>query len=188
MYSLADALRYSSFQVVSIITTTGYAAMDFNLWPDSSRFILFMLMFIGGCAGSTSGGMKVVRLLLMLKYAYKVLFRMIHPKAVTPVRLNGRVVPEDVMTSIVSFLVIYILIFFTSSSLLSFMGMDFVTAMSASIATLGNVGPGLGLVGPMNSFDSIPDLGKLLLIVNMWIGRLEIFTVMVLLMPAFWKR
>lgn len=188
VYSLADALRYSSFQVVSIITTTGYATADFNLWPDSSRFILFMLMFIGGCAGSTSGGMKMVRLLLMLKYAYKVLFRTIHPKAVTPVRLNGRAVPEDVMTSIVSFLVIYILIFFISSSLLSFMGMDFVTAMSASIATLGNVGPGLGLVGPMNSFDSIPDLGKLLLIANMWIGRLEIFTVMVLLTPAFWKR
>lgn len=188
VYSLADAFRYSSFQVISILTTTGYATADFNLWPDSSRFILFLLMFIGGCAGSTSGGVKVVRLLLLLKYAQKVLFKVLHPKAVVPVRFNGKTVPEDVIHSIVSFMVIYFMIFVVSSTMLSLMGMDFVTSLSASIATLGNVGPGLGLVGPMASFDSIPDLGKLILTANMWIGRLEVFTVMVILTPAFWRR
>ncbi len=188
VYSLADAFRYSSFQVISILTTTGYATADFNLWPDSSRFILFLLMFIGGCAGSTSGGVKVVRLLLLLKYAQKVLFKVIHPKAIIPIRFNNKTVPEEVIHSIVSFMVIYLMIFFASSTLLSLMGMDFVTTLSASIATLGNVGPGLGLVGPMASFDSIPDPGKLVLIANMWIGRLEVFTVIVLLTPAFWKR
>jgi trk system potassium uptake protein TrkH len=188
VYSLADAFRHSSFQVISILTTTGYATADFNLWPDSSRFILFLLMFIGGCAGSTSGGVKVVRLLLLLKYAQKVLFKVIHPKAIIPIRFNNKTVPEEVIHSIVSFMVIYLMIFFASSTLLSLMGMDFVTTLTASIATLGNVGPGLGLVGPMASFDSIPDLGKLILIANMWIGRLEVFTVIVLLTPAFWKR
>ncbi|WP_091934224.1 TrkH family potassium uptake protein [Methanolobus profundi] len=187
VYSITDAFRYSIFQVISILTTTGYASVDFDLWPDSPRFILFLLMFIGGCAGSTSGGVKVVRLLLLLKYAQKVLLNVIHPKAVIPIRFNNKKVPDDVIHSIVSFLVIYILIFAVSSTLLSMLGMDFITTLSASIATLGNVGPGLGLVGPMASFDNIPDPGKLILIANMWIGRLEVFTVIVLLTPAFWK-
>uniref|UniRef100_UPI00272E0CAE potassium transporter TrkG n=1 Tax=Methanococcoides sp. TaxID=1966350 RepID=UPI00272E0CAE len=104
------------------------------------------------------------------------------------IRFNNKTVPEEVIHSIVSFMVIYLMIFFASSTLLSLMGMDFVTTLSASIATLGNVCPGLGLVGPMASFDSIPDPGKLILIANMWIGRLEVFTVIVLLTPAFWKR
>lgn len=187
VYSIADAFRYSIFQVISILTTTGYATVDFNLWPDSPKFILFLLMFIGGCAGSTSGGVKVVRLILLLKYTQNVLHKTIHPKAVIPIRFNNKTVPEDVIHSVVSFLVIYILIFIVSSTLLSMMGMDFITTLSASIATLGNVGPGLGLVGPMASFDSIPDPGKLILIANMWIGRLEVFTVIVLLTPTFWK-
>lgn len=188
VYSLPDAFRYSSFHVISILTTTGYATVDFNIWPDSSRFILFILMFIGGCAGSTSGGLKVVRFLLLLKYTQKVLFKVIHPKAIVPIRFNNKTVPEDIIHSIVSFMIIYFLIFFASSTLLALMGMDFVTSLSASIATLGNVGPGLGLVGPMANFDAIPDPGKLILIANMWIGRLEVFTVIVLLTPAFWKR
>ena len=114
VYSLADAFRYSSFHVISILTTTGYATADFNLWPDSSRFILFLLMFIGGCAGSTSGGIKVVRLLLLIKYAQKELFKVIHPKAVIPIRLNNKMVPEEIMHAIVSFMVIYFFIFFAS--------------------------------------------------------------------------
>ena len=187
VYSLADAFRYSSFHVISILTTTGYATVDFNLWPDSSRFIIFLLMFIGGCAGSTSGGVKVVRLLLLVKYAGNVLFKVLHPKAIKPIRFNNKTVPDEVIQSIVSFMVIYFMIFVISSTLLSLMGMDFVTTLSASIATLGNVGPGLGLVGPMANFDAIPDMGKLVLIANMWIGRLEVFTVIVLLTPAFWK-
>ncbi len=188
MYSLSTAFRYSIFHVVSIITTTGYAITDYNLWPDSCRFLLFLLMFIGGCAGSTSGGVKVVRLLLLLKHSHRVLFKTLHPKAVVPIRLNGKVVPEDIIHSIVSFMVIYVMIFFVSSTLLTFTGLDFIASMSASIATLGNLGPGFGIVGPMGSFASISDPGKLMLMINMWIGRLEVFTVMVLLLPDFWKR
>lgn len=187
VYAIADSFRYSIFHVVSILTTTGYATVDFNMWPDSSRFILFLLMFIGGCAGSTSGGMKVVRVLLLMKYADNVLFKTIHKKAIRPIRFNNKKVPEDIMNAIVSFLIIYFMIFITSATLLSLIGVDFVTTLSASIATLGNVGPGLGLVGPMANFGNLPDLGMLILTANMWIGRLEVFTVIVLLTPAFWK-
>lgn len=149
--------------------------------------VLFMLMFIGGSAGSAAGGIKVVRLLLMLKYAYRELFRSLQPKLVRPIRLGERVVPEDVMNSIFSFIILYILVFMTSTFILSLMGIEKVSAASASIATLGNIGPGFDLVGPTSNFSAIPVLGKLVLIANMWIGRLEIFTVLVLLIPGFWR-
>ena len=184
---IGTSFRYAIFQALSILTTTGYATHDFNTWPDSSRMVLFMLMFIGGCAGSTAGGIKVVRLLLMLKYAYRELFRSLQPKMVRPIRLGERVVPEDVMNSIFSFIILYILVFMTSTFILSLMGIEKVSAASASIATLGNIGPGFDLVGPSSNFSAIPVLGKLVLIANMWIGRLEIFTVLVLLIPGFWK-
>lgn len=185
--SVFTSLRYSIFQVVSILTTTGYATYDFNLWPDSSRMILFLLMFIGGCAGSTAGGIKVVRLQLMLKYGYRELFRSLQPKLVRHIRLGSRVVPEEIMGSIFSFIILYILVFMTSTFILSLQGIDMLSATSASIVTLGNIGPGFELVGPWSNFSMIPGLSKLVLIANMWIGRLEIFTVMVLLIPGFWR-
>ncbi len=184
---IGTSFRYAIFQVLSILTTTGYATHDFNTWPDSSRMVLVILMFIGGCAGSTAGGIKVVRLLLMLKYAYRELFRSLQPKLVRPIRLGERVVPEDVMNSIFSFIILYILVFMTSTFILSELGIGAVSAASASIVTLGNIGPGFDLVGPWSNFSTIPVLGKLVLIANMWIGRLEIFTVLVLLIPGFWK-
>ncbi|WP_407357092.1 TrkH family potassium uptake protein [Methanolobus sp. WCC5] len=183
-----NAFRYSAFQVVSITTTTGFATVDFNLWADSAKMVLLVVMFIGGCAGSTSGGIKVVRILLLLKYAKRALFKSIHPRAVKPIKFNNRTVPEDVMQAIVSFVVIYFMIFALSTIILSLLGMDLITSITASIATLGNIGPGFGLVGPMANFDVVPLAGKLLLIANMWIGRLEIFTVIVMLTPEFWKR
>lgn len=181
-------LRYAIFQVVSIITTTGFASVDFNLWPDSSRIVLVFMMFIGGCAGSTSGGPTVVRVLLLLKYANGELFRFIHPRAVKPIKFNGKVVPDDIIHQVISFMVIYFLIFVTSTFLISLMNVDIITAFTASIATLGNIGPGLDLVGPMSSYNCMPPLAKLIMIANMWIGRLEVFTVMVLFTPEFWKR
>lgn len=181
-------LRYALFQVVSIVTTTGFASVDFNLWPDSSRIILLVLMFIGGCAGSTSGGPKVVRVLLLLKYANRELFKSIHPRAVKNVKFNGKIVPDNIIHQVIAFMVIYFLIFIASTFVLSLMDVDIITAITASIATLGNVGPGFNLIGPMSSFNSIPALAKLVLIANMWIGRLEVFTVMVLFTPEFWKR
>lgn len=182
------AFRHAVFQVVSITTTTGFATVDFNMWVDPSKIVLLAVMFIGGCAGSTSGGVKVVRILLLFKYARRALFKSIHPKAVKPIKFNNKSVPDDVMQAIVSFVVIYFMIFAISASLLSLMGMDIISSVTSSIATLGNIGPGFGLVGPMANFDAVPLLGKLLLIANMWIGRLEVFTVMVLLTPEFWRR
>lgn len=186
--TLLTSFRYAIFQVVSIVTTTGYATFDFNLWGDSAKMVLLAVMFIGGCAGSTGGGVKVVRFLLLLKYAQRALFKSIHPRAVKTVKFNNKSVPEDVLQAIISFVVIYFMIFAISTSLLALMGLDLVSSITASIATLGNIGPGFNIVGPMASFDPIPFAGKLLLIGNMWVGRLEVFTVMVMLTPEFWKR
>lgn len=185
--TVETAFRYAVFQVVSITTTTGYASADFDIWSDSARIILLAVMFIGGSAGSTAGGIKAVRILLLFKYGKNVLFKALHPKAIKPVKYNGRSVPEEIMQSIVSFVVIYMMIFAISTGLLALMGMDLISSITASIATLGNIGPGFNLVGPMANFDVVPFLGKLLLIANMWIGRLEVFTVIVMLTPEFWK-
>jgi trk system potassium uptake protein TrkH len=184
---IALSFRYAIFQVISILTTTGYATHDFNIWPDSGRMILFMIMFIGGCAGSTAGGIKIVRLLLMLKYGYRELLKALQPKMVRPIRLGNRVVSEEIMGSIFSFMILYLLIFMTSTFILSLFEIDLISAASASIVTLGNIGPGFNLVGPWSNFSAIPAIGKLVLIVNMWIGRLEIFTILVLLIPGLWR-
>ncbi|SES65556.1 trk system potassium uptake protein TrkH [Methanococcoides vulcani] len=186
--SIPTSFRYAVFQVVSILTTTGYATTDFNLWADSGKVVLLAMMFIGGCAGSTAGGIKVVRLLLLLKYARSELFKAIHPKAVRPIKFNGKSVPVDIMHAIISFVVIYFLIFLISSAILSIFGMDLTSSVTASIATLGNIGPGFNMVGPMANFSTVPAIGKLVLIANMWIGRLEVFTVIVMLTPEFWRR
>ena len=186
-YSVIESFRYAVFQVLSILTTTGYATFDFNTWPDSCRMILFMLMFIGGCAGSTAGGVKVVRILLMIKYGYRELFKTLQPKLIRHIRLGDRVIPDEAMGSIFSFMILYILVFMISTLILSLLNVDMISAASASIVTLGNIGPGFDLVGPWSNFSTIPIIGKLVLIANMWIGRLEIFTVLVLLIPGFWK-
>ncbi|AKB54244.1 MULTISPECIES: TrkH family potassium uptake protein [Methanosarcina] len=183
-----NSFRFAIFQIVSIITTTGFATVDFNLWPDSAKMVLITVMFIGGCAGSTGGGMKVVRILILLRYSRAELFKAIHPKAIKAVKFNNKNVPDEIVNSIVSFVVIYLLIFLSSTLILSVLGMDIITSFTASIATLGNIGPGLNVIGPMGSFDPIPALGKLVLIANMWIGRLEVYTVILLFTPEFWSK
>ncbi|MEA3293731.1 MAG: TrkH family potassium uptake protein [Euryarchaeota archaeon] len=185
--NVIESFRYAIFHVLSIMTGTGYATFDFNTWPDSCRIILFMLMFIGGCAGSTAGGIKVVRILLLIKYGYRELFKTLQPKLIRHIRLGNRVIPDEVMSSIISFVILYMLVFVTSTVILCLLEIDLISAASASIVTLGNVGPGFDLVGPWSNFSTIPIIGKLVLIANMWIGRLEIFTVLVLLIPGFWK-
>lgn len=187
-YTVFDSLRYAVFQVISIVTTTGFATIDFNLWSDSSKMVLFIIMFIGGSAGSTAGGIKVVRVLLLLKYGRRELFKSVHRKAIKPIKFNGKTVSDDVMKSIIAFVVIYFMIFMFSSVILSILGMDMVSSLTASIATLGNIGPGFNMIGPMANFDIVHPIGKLVLIANMWIGRLEVFTVIVMLTPEFWKR
>ncbi|GFO98190.1 cation transporter [groundwater metagenome] len=187
--TIEEAVRYASFQVVSILTTTGFSSTDFSQWPESTKLILLLLMFVGGSAGSTGGALKVVRVVLLMKYGAREIYKSIHPKMVRPIRLGDTVIPEDVMQAIFSFFILYLLVFVGSSLVLSMLGLDFMSSISASATTLGNVGPGLSAhVGPMSNFASLHVVGKLVLILNMWIGRLEVMTVLVLFVPSFWKK
>ncbi len=186
--TIAEAFRFGAFQVVSIITTTGFATADYEQWPAMSQIILVLCMFIGASAGSTGGGMKCLRIMLYLKYCYKEIFSLIHPHAVTQIKIGGKPVPEDVLKSVLGFLGLYIGLFVLCSILLAGLGVDFVTSFAAVAATIGNIGPGFGSVGPIENYSQIPYLGKWLLIWCMLLGRLEIYTVIILLVPEFWRK
>jgi len=185
---IGRSFRYGAFQVVSILTTTGYATADYEQWPAMTHLILFFCMFIGASAGSTGGGMKCLRVMLYLKYCYKELFSLIHPHAVKQIKIGRKPVPDDVMRSVLGFLGLYIGLFALCTILLSSMGVDFVTSISAVAATMGNIGPGFGSVGPTENFVHIPYLGKWLLSWCMLLGRLEIYTIVILLVPEFWRK
>jgi trk system potassium uptake protein TrkH len=186
--TIGNALRYGTFQVVSIITTTGFATADYEKWPAMSQLILLLCMFIGASAGSTGGGMKCLRIMLCFKYCYRELFSLIHPRAVSPIKIGGKTVPDDVMRSVVGFLALYMGLFAVSTVALAGLGVDFRTSFSAIAASIGNIGPGFGLVGPVENYAHIPYLGKWLLIWCMLLGRLEIFTVIILVVPEFWRK
>jgi len=179
--------RQSFFQVLTILTTAGFATDDFNLWADDAKVILLVLMFIGGCAGSAGGGPKIVRTWLIMKFALNELYKALHPRAVRPLRLGGRVVPPEILRSIVAFLLLYLMVFALSVVCLVCLGSDLMTGITASIATLGNIGPGFGTVGPMANYAHLHPLAKILLFFTMWIGRLEVMTVLVLLQPHVWR-
>jgi len=185
---LSENFRYSIFQVASIITTTGFGTADYEVWPILPQYILIMLMFVGGCAGSTGGGMKVARILLLLKHAQVQVFRLIHPRAIRIVKLGNRPVDKEVLQAILGFFALFIGIFVFASLLMAACGMDLVSGGAAVIACLANIGPGLGTVGPVDNFAHIPDFGKSVLIVCMLMGRLELFTVLVLFFPSFWRK
>ena len=182
------ALRYGSFQVVSIITTTGYATADYERWPAMSQLILLLCMFFGASAGSTGGGMKCLRIMLCFKYCYRELFSLIHPHAVTQIKISNKAVPDDVLRSVVGFLALYVALFALSSVALAGMGVDFKTSFAAVAASIGNIGPGFGMVGPVGNYAQIPILGKWLLVWCMLLGRLEIFTVIIMIVPEFWRK
>ena len=186
--TMGDALRYGAFQVVSIVTTTGYATADYEQWPAMSQLILLMCMFLGASAGSTGGGMKCLRIMLCFKYCYRELFSLIHPHAVTRIKIGGKTVPDDVMRSVLGFLALYVGLFALSSVVLAGLGVDFTTSYTAVAATIGNIGPGFGAVGPLENFAGIPVAGKWLLVWCMLLGRLEIFTVIILVVPEFWRK
>ncbi len=186
--TLGQSLRFGAFQVVSIITTTGYATADYEQWPAMSQLILLLCMFIGASAGSTGGGMKCLRVLLCFKYCYRELFSLVHPRAVSQIKIGGKTVSDDIMRSILGFLALYVGLSALSTVLLAGMGVDFVTSIAAVAATIGNIGPGLGTVGPVDNYAQIPYLGKWLLIWCMLLGRLEIFTVIILMVPEFWRK
>ncbi|MCD6580359.1 MAG: TrkH family potassium uptake protein, partial [Desulfuromusa sp.] len=183
-----ENLRYSIFQVSSIMTTTGFATADYELWLVLPQYILVLLMFIGGCAGSTGGGMKVARILLLFKHAQVQVFRLIHPRAIRLVKLGNHPVDKDVLQSILGFFALFIGVFVVGSLLVAASGMDLVSAGGAVVACLSNIGPGLGTVGPVDNFAHVPGFGKSVLIVCMLMGRLELFTVLVLFFPSFWHK
>jgi len=187
-HHFGENFRYSIFQVSSIITTTGFATADFELWSVLPQYILVLLMFIGGCAGSTGGGIKVARILLIFKHAQVQVFRLIHPRAIRLVKLGNRPVDKEVLQAILGFFALFISIFVIASLLLAATGMDLVSAGGAVIACLSNIGPGLGTVGPVDNFAHVPAFGKSILIVCMLMGRLELFTVLVLFFPSFWRK
>ncbi|GAB1475446.1 TrkH family potassium uptake protein [Bacillota bacterium] len=186
--TFSEALMHAFFQVASIITTTGYATTDFNHWSYFCKMILLLLMFVGGCAGSTAGGLKNIRILLLLKTALRDLAKIIHPKAVKTVKINGKNVEEGVLSAVSLFFFAYIFIFFLTSLVLTLEGHDFEIAFSAAATCISNVGPGFGAVGPMGNFSIMSDKATILLTLNMLIGRLEIFPILMLLVPSFWKR
>jgi trk system potassium uptake protein TrkH len=184
---LADRARIAVFQVLSIITTTGFATEDFARWNEQSRLVLLVLMFVGGCAGSAGGGPKVVRHLLIARYTLLELRRTVHPRGVLPVKLGGRVVPDDVMRGVLVFFLFYLLVFAVCTTIVISLGADIMTGMTATIATLGNIGPGFGPVGPMGHFGDLHPVSKLVLTAAMWIGRLEVLAVLALLRPEVWR-
>ncbi|MGI6030834.1 MAG: TrkH family potassium uptake protein [Eubacteriales bacterium] len=183
-------LEHAAFQVSSIITTTGFATVDYNYWPSLSKFILFMLTFVGACSSSTTCAIKVVRILILGKCIRRTMFRTVHPKSVRPIRLNGKVVSEEYVQGVQSFFLLFMLLFVVGTILTICMeggDLDMITAMSATATTLSNVGPGLELVGPYNNFGFLSSGTKLLEILLMLIGRLELYTMMPLFFPNFWK-
>jgi trk system potassium uptake protein TrkH len=186
--NMADAVRYTSFQVASILTTTGFATADYELWPGVAQAILLFFMFIGGCAGSTGGGMKVMRIMLLVKHSYKELFRLIHPRSVSRVKMGNTVVQDDVISGVVGFFILWIGLFAIAAFIVAGTGVDVVTSFAASLACIGNIGPGIGGVGPTDNFAWLPDTAKWVLTFCMVLGRLEIYTVIILFVPEFWRK
>ena len=182
------SLRFSFFQVSSIMTTTGYATADFDLWPQLSRALLVGLMLMGACAGSTGGGMKVVRLQLLCKSAVREIRKTIHPKSVNIVKLDGRVINDSTLTGVNGFFFAYIAVLVLGTLLVAIDGFSFETNLTAVVATLSNIGPGLGMVGPTGNFAAFSPFSKLVLSMCMLIGRLEIFPILMLFAPSAWQR
>ena len=172
----------------SIITTTGYATADFNLWPPFSQFVLLILMFIGASAGSTGGGMKCIRVMLLFKIVRREVIRIIHPRSIYTVKINGKAVGEEVLSGVLSFFFAYMAIFAASVLVLLLDDVDVLSATTAVVATIGNIGPGLKMVGPMSNYADFSVLSKAALTLCMIVGRLEIYPVLLLFTPAFWKR
>ena len=185
--SFTESLRYTVFNVVSLVSTTGFGTADFKLWTPFAQMVIIVLMVSGGSAGSTSGGIKCIRVMMLLKQGYRELYRLIHPKAVTPLKLGRNAVSEGVASAIFGYFFLYITLLGVTSLLITASGVDIVTAATGVISALSNIGPGLGEIGPALNYGNLPDLAKLLLSACMVVGRLEIFTILVLFTSEFWR-
>jgi trk system potassium uptake protein TrkH len=186
--SLVEAFRYAAFQVTSIVSTTGFVTADYDLWPPFSRKLLLLCMLLGAMAGSTGGGMKIMRIMLIVKHCYQEIFRIIHPHAITSVKMGGKAVPADVLSSVWGFFLLFLGLFLVAALVMASLGLDMISALASVAASIGNIGPGLGLVGPAKNYVAVPLIGKWVLIFCMLLGRLEIYTVIVLLMPEYWRK
>ena len=193
--AFSKALRDTVFQVISIQTSTGFGTADYELWSGHAQIILFFLMFVGGCAGSTAGGMKTVRVLLLIKFAFSEFVRLLHPQAVVNVRLGEQTVPRQVLMNLFGFFILYMGLFGIGVFVMTGLGMnaadpkeEFISAFGAVASCIGNIGPGFGCVGPTDNFAHIGGIGKWFLCFLMLLGRLEIYTVLILLAPSFWKK
>jgi len=182
------AFRDGAFQVVSVITTTGFVSADYSAWSPFLSVLFFFFMFLGGSAGSTAGGVKIVRHVVLLKNSFLEMKRLLHPNAIIPVRLNGKAVAPNMTYNVLAFIMIYITVFVISAILVGFTGLDLVTTLSAVATSLGNIGPGFGGVGPLNNFAAIPTATKWILSFLMLLGRLELFTILILFTPYFWRK
>jgi len=189
MYSsLGETVRHAAFQVGSIITTTGFATTDFDLWPQLSKTVLVVLMFVGACAGSTGGGIKVSRIAILFKAIRKELSMMIHPRLVKKIKMDGHVIPHETQRSTNVFISVYLVIMFVSLLLIGVDEYDFTTNFTAVAATLNNIGPGLELVGPTQNFALFSPFSKCVLMFDMLAGRLELFPMLIILLPSCWKK
>ncbi len=186
--SIRESVHHTSFAVASVISTSGFATVDFNTWPEFSKMILVLLMFIGACAGSTGGGIKVSRILIMAKALRREFTALVHPKSVKTIQINGKRLDDDTVRRVSSYMFCYIGVFIISLLLISFDGFGFETNFTAVTATLNNIGPGLAQVGPTGNFSDFSALSKLVFVFDMICGRLELFPVMILLLPQTWKK
>ncbi|HBA93453.1 MAG TPA: potassium transporter KefA [Ruminococcaceae bacterium] len=186
--TVGEALSKSAFQVASIITTTGFSTTDFNLWPSSSKTMLVMLMFVGACAGSTGGGIKVSRFIIVLKSIFKEIHSYLHPKSVRKTTLEGKPIEHDVLRATNVYFITFMIVFSASVLLISFQDFDMTTNFTAVASTLNNIGPGLNLAGPMENFDKFNDFSKLVLTFDMLAGRLELFPMLILFSPKLWTK
>jgi trk system potassium uptake protein TrkH len=183
-----SAIRHALFSVISVITTTGFVSADFTMWSFFATGIFFSLFFVGGSAGSTSGGVKIVRHIVMLKNSFLEFKKALHPNAIVPVRYDGKTVSQTIVFNIISFFIIYMCIFIVSSTILTFFGLDFISALGAAASSLGNIGPAIGSVSPVDNYAHLSVGAKWFCSFLMLIGRLELFTVLILFSPFFWRK
>jgi trk system potassium uptake protein TrkH len=186
-FSLLDSVRDSMFQIVSIITTTGFSSADFALWSVAGQTILFTVMLVGGCAGSAGGGVKVIRVLFGFKYLKREITQIIHPQAILPIKIDNKSVADDIQRQILGFLLFYLVLMTCSALAVTIIEKDAAVGLVGTAATIGNIGPGFGEIGPMGSFGGLSVLTKIIFIINMIVGRLELIPFLAMLHPDFWS-
>ncbi|MBN2041301.1 MAG: TrkH family potassium uptake protein [Spirochaetes bacterium] len=186
--TVGESLRYAAFQAASVLTTTGYATADFEKWPYFAQAVLFLLMFVGGCSGSTGGGIKVIRIFSLLKQAYNEMKYLLHSRAIFILKISGKTIRKDIMYAISGFFFLYIFLVLIVTVIVASSSQDVATSLTTALATVGNIGPGFGKIGPAENYAFFPDYVKWVLCFAMLVGRLELYTILILFTPVFWRK